>query len=80
MQKVLIVFLCATHTHQTLKSISQQQSKKPICHVPRSEDSGPGFGPLCHVPKRIWATKHWQQQQQEQQVQKPLDGTRRQSL
>lgn len=79
MQKVLIVVLCVPHTHQTLTSISQQQSQKPICHIPCSEDSGSGFGPLSHVPARISATQRWGQQQ-EQQVQKPLDKTRCQSL
>lgn len=79
MRKVLIVVLCAPHTHQTLKSINQQESQKPICHVPCSEDSGSRFGPLRHVPARISAAQRWQQQQK-QQVQKPLDRTRRQSL
>uniref|UniRef100_A0A8C1YQN5 Coiled-coil domain-containing protein 39 n=1 Tax=Cyprinus carpio TaxID=7962 RepID=A0A8C1YQN5_CYPCA len=56
-------------THQILKSLSQQQSQKPVCHVPRSEDSGSGFGSLRHVPARVPAAQRWQQQQ----VQKPLD-------
>uniref|UniRef100_A0A8C1HPE6 Coiled-coil domain-containing protein 39 n=1 Tax=Cyprinus carpio carpio TaxID=630221 RepID=A0A8C1HPE6_CYPCA len=42
-------------THQILKSLSQQQSQKPVCHVPRSEDSGSGFGSLRHVPARARA-------------------------
>lgn len=68
-RKVLIVDVCAPQTHQILKSLSQQQSQKPVCHVPRSEDSGSGFGSLRHVPARVPAAQRWQQQQ----VQKPLD-------
>ncbi|XP_051989389.1 coiled-coil domain-containing protein 39-like isoform X1 [Xyrauchen texanus] len=70
---------------QILTSISQQQSQKPICIVPSSEDSGSGLGPLRHVssslhyiPARVPSAQQWQQQKQ--QVQESLNRYRPQSL